>query len=74
VANGKVTSGEKRKIGLGVRGRWSKSTCKRSAPSKKLYDVSPGNGAEERVKRKAPATNAKGMTGSLGGLRSDVME
>jgi len=69
-----VTSGEKRKIGLGVWGRWSKSTCKRSAPNKKLYDVSPGNGVEGMVKMKAPATKAKGAAGSMGGLRSEAME
>jgi len=39
-----------------------------------LYDVSPGKGAEERVKRKAPATQAKGTIGSAGGLKSEAVE
>jgi hypothetical protein len=39
-----------------------------------LYDVSPGNGAEGRVKRKAPATKAKGATRNIKGRRSEAME
>jgi len=39
-----------------------------------LYDVSPGKGVEGRLKRKAPATKAKGATRNVGRLRSEVME
>jgi len=39
-----------------------------------LYDVIAGKGEEERAKRKAPGTSAKGATRNVGDLRSEATE